>query len=262
MLAGLLLVGVGEASAHDFWIEPSTYHPGVPSLLGVRLHVGERFGRGEPYARSPSHIRSFVMAGPSGTRPVLGRSGDDPAGLARVDAPGVYVIGYRSNHGTVELEAARFEEYLREEHLEEVSRRRAQRGQRDAPGREAFSRCAKAIVVAGDGNDEGYDRVLGFTLELVPEQSPTSLRPGDELSIRLLYDGRPLPDAHVAAVNAAAGGARSEGRTDTEGRARLRLDRDGVWLVRSVHMIPAAGGLDADWESFWASLTLHIAASH
>ena len=54
---------------------------------------------------------------------------------------------------------------------------------------------------------------------------------------------RDTPDARVTA------------RTDAQGRARLRLDRPGVWLVKAVHMIPAPAGAGADWESFWASLT-------
>jgi len=261
VLAGLLLfLAINAAHAHDFWIEPSTYRPNVPSVLRIGLRVGDHFGHGKPYARNPNHIRTFVMAGPSGTRAVLGQPGSDPAGVARVDAPGIYVIGYRSTHSVVELEAARFEDYLREEHHGDVSRRRAERGQSGAPGREAFSRCAKAIVVAGSGDAVGYDRVLGFTVELIPERNPATLHGGDELPVRLLYEGKPLADAHVAALNAEDASTRIEARTDVQGRARLRLDHDGVWLVRSVHMIPAAGRLDADWESLWASLTFRIAS--
>ena len=33
---------------------------------------------------------------------------------------------------------------------------------------------------------------------------------------------------------------------------------DGVWLVKAVHMVPLPKGQDADWESFWASLTFEL----
>jgi hypothetical protein len=28
-----------------------------------------------------------------------------------------------------------------------------------------------------------------------------------------------------------------------------------MWLIKAVHMIPAPPGSNADWTSFWASLT-------
>jgi uncharacterized GH25 family protein len=256
----LAMLAVSEASAHDFWIEPSTYRPSVPSSVAVRLFVGDHFGRGEAYPRNPAHLRSFVIAGPAGTAAISGRAGEDPAGTVRIDAPGIYVIGYRSNHTVTELAADRFEAYLREENFEHISRQRAEHAQSSAPGREAFSRCAKAILVAGDGDGAGYDRGLGFTLELIPEKDPAALRPGDELPLRLLHEGAPLSGAYVAAINAEDASKRVEGRTNSQRRVSLRLGRDGVWLVRSVHMLPAAAGLDADWESLWASLTFLVTA--
>ena len=28
-----------------------------------------------------------------------------------------------------------------------------------------------------------------------------------------------------------------------------------MWLIKAVHMIPAPQGVDAEWSSYWASLT-------
>ena len=35
----------------------------------------------------------------------------------------------------------------------------------------------------------------------------------------------------------------------------LALPKAGVWLVKSVQMVAAPTGVNADWESLWASLT-------
>ena len=35
----------------------------------------------------------------------------------------------------------------------------------------------------------------------------------------------------------------------------FNLPKNGVWLIKSVQLIPAPAGSDADWESLWASLT-------
>lgn len=37
-----------------------------------------------------------------------------------------------------------------------------------------------------------------------------------------------------------------------------KLTEPGAWLFTTIHMIPAPEGLDADWESFWASLTFEL----
>jgi uncharacterized GH25 family protein len=51
-------------------------------------------------------------------------------------------------------------------------------------------------------------------------------------------------------------------RTDINGRVRFRLRPAGMWLVKAVHMVPAPGGTNADWTSFWASLTFERRATN
>ncbi|HTD52790.1 MAG TPA: DUF4198 domain-containing protein [Thermoanaerobaculia bacterium] len=250
----LATLGVQAALAHDFWIEPSTFRPAVPSQLTVALRVGQDF-RGDPVPRDDRKIDRFVLADPAGESAIPGLPGTDPAGFVRIERPGLAVIGYRSRRTFIELEAEKFEKYLTDEGLERVSKARAERGESGKPGKEVYSRCAKSIVLAGGGPAAGYDRPLGFTLELVPEKLVA--KPGD-LPIRLLYEGRALEGALVVAINREEPEKRLSVRTGRDGRARLGLPRPGVWLVKVVHMVPAPKDTGADWESLWASLTFEI----
>jgi uncharacterized GH25 family protein len=52
--------------------------------------------------------------------------------------------------------------------------------------------------------------------------------------------------------------AKITARTDAKGHVSFRLPQDGIWLVKAVHMVPAPAGSNADWASFWASLTFQI----
>ncbi len=243
-----------DLSAHDLWIEPSSFRPAEAQLFAVRLRVGEAF-RGDRVPRMMERIERFAAVGPGGEVPLKGTEGADPAGLAVLPAPGAWLLVYDSNHARVELEGPKFEAYLAEEGLEKISRLRAERGQTAAPSREIYSRCAKSLVLVGKGPLEGFDRVLGLPLELVPEELP-ALAAESELPLLLLFQGRPLAGALVIAIPRDAPEARVSGRTDAEGRVRLDLDRAGDWLVKAVHMEPAAADSGADWESFWASITL------
>ncbi len=248
-------------SAHDFWIEPSSFRPAVGSTVALRLFVGPHF-EGEPFPRVPQLVSKFVLVSASGEQPIPGGPGDDPAGTIRMAEPGLAIVGYRSLNYPVSLDAAKFEAYLKEEGLEKISTLRAKRGETARPGREVFSRCAKAILDVGGTGSTGFDRPLGFTLELVPERNPYALRPSDALPMRLLLDGKPLAGALVHAQLHGEPAAASSARTGRDGRARLRLSKAGLWMIKAVEMGPAPSGADADWQSLWASLTFEMAVAN
>jgi uncharacterized GH25 family protein len=192
---------------------------------------------------------------------MLGLDGSDPAGIARIQREGLHFIVYESNENPLELDALKFEEYLREEGLERIIRLRAERGESSKPSRELFYRCAKALVRAGGQDDALFDRPVGLPLEIVPEANPYALAAGGSLTVRLLYEARPLEGALVFALNRAAPGEALQARSDAQGRAAFVLAREGDWLVKAVHCIPARPGKSADWESFWASLTFQLGAA-
>ncbi|HEY8849582.1 MAG TPA: DUF4198 domain-containing protein, partial [Thermoanaerobaculia bacterium] len=71
----------------------------------------------------------------------------------------------------------------------------------------------------------------------------------------VLFEGKPVANAFVTAIHRDDPAARVSARSDASGRVTLSLPRSGVWLVKSVQMIAAPAGSNADWESLWASLT-------
>jgi uncharacterized GH25 family protein len=261
-LLGTLLVATMALSgapvfAHDVWIEPTTFSPQPGQIVGVRLRVGENL-IGDPMPRDPALVNQFVVVDAAGRKPVVGRDGADPAGLVRVATPGLLVIGYRSNASAIELAAEKFNKYLQDEGLDAVAAVRARRNETGASARELYSRCAKSLVLSGSPSEAQGDRPLGFTLELVAERNPYAIRAGQDLPVRLTYQNRPLAGALVVAMNRLNLLEKVSVRTDDDGRVRLRLRPWGMWLVKAVHMVQAPAGSNADWTSFWASLTFEL----
>jgi uncharacterized GH25 family protein len=244
--------------AHDFWIEPSAYRVEEGAELGVGLRVGEGY-RGDPVARNPARIRRFVLVGPAGEQAIAGSEGQDFAGRAELRTAGLFVIGYHSWPSSITLEAAKFEAYLREEGLERIIALRAERQQSASPGREIYSRCAKALVACGPSWKERADRRLGLPLELVPEANPYLGGSGPRW-IRLLFQDRPLEGALVVAIAKEEPEKKLAARSEADGRVAFDLAAGRTWLVKAVHMVPAPVGSGADWESLWASLTFAIPA--
>ena len=257
LLVVAIVLSRASLVAHDMWIDPTTFSPESGQIVGVRLRVGQDL-LGDPLPRDPALINQFVFEDAAGRKPLVGRDGGDPAGFLRVATPGLLVIGYRSNPSAVELTPEKFNQYLKEEGLEAVAALRARRNETGAKAHEVFSRCAKSLVLSGSAKEGQADRPLGFTLELVAERNPYAIRAGQDLPVRLTYENRPLAGALVVAMNRLNPSEKLSARTDHDGRVRFRLPRGGMWLVKAVHMIPAPAGSNAEWASFWASLTFEL----
>lgn len=91
---------------------------------------------------------------------------------------------------------------------------------------------------AGDAGDALWSEPVGSRLEIMPLTNPAALKAGDELPVRVLFDGRPVP----AMVQATYDDDGREGHgfvirttADAEGLARVVLDRPGLWVVRTKH---------------------------
>lgn len=250
--------------AHDFWLQPATFQPVVGERIDVRLLVGEHFV-GDEVGRKEERIVSFVAVDPAGREEkIQGRDGSAPAGVWRASKPGLHVLGYRSNATGIELEAEKFEEYLVSEGLEHVVEERKRLGESTRKGRESYARCAKSFVVATgdaprtDAQTKGWDRALGYPLEIVPTSDPVRLAADAELEVRVLHLGAPLANALVGCMPKSDPKLEVRARTDAEGRVAFEPKSGGVHLLRVVHMTRAAEGLAHDWESHWASLTFQL----
>jgi len=260
----LALLGAALAAApcaaHDFWIEPSSHRPAVGDVLEARLFIGHA-GEKEAYARNPRHLVELALRGGAERRDLLGRPGDDPAGRLRLEEAGTFVLAYRSRTSSLEMEPAAFESYLREEGLEHVVDERARRGESQRPGREAYSRCAKALLRTAGASAGGHDRALGLALELVPLSDPFTHDPehAGPFLLRVDRDGEPLAGVQVHAASLDRPSTPElRARSDAEGRVRLALPHAGRWSLCAVHMERATEEAEHDWRSYWASLTFPV----
>lgn len=252
-LLALLLAAVA-AGAHDFWVLPDTFRPAPGQRLALRAGVGEAF----PKFTNPmplERVEGLRLIGPSGEQALSGW--EAPVGAAA----GGYVVALAVKQRFIELKPDDFRRYLTEEEFMHVLQARRESGQEERPGREIYSRYSKLLLQAGDGRDSAITGPVGHELEIVPEKNPARVSPGEGLPVRVLFRGRPLAGARVAAAPEASGDLAKGGhhfpvvvRTDDQGRALLRLDKPGVWYVRMIHMIPHTGA-DAEWRSFFCTVT-------
>lgn len=255
---------VSAVVAHEFWLQPDSYRPAVGQATPIRLLVGDGFP-GERRVRDPKKLERLDLIGPAKddkSRAITGKDGEDPVGSITPEKAGVHAIVYRGKEALITLEAEKFEAYLKEEGLDDIIQRRKDLNESAKEGREAYSRCAKALLCAGSDTAGAWNTNAGLTLEIVPATNPYAAHAGDTLTFTLFEEGKPVKDAMLAALTFAEGKTeRLTARTGSDGKASFILNRPGLWLVNAVRMDRAKNRTDVDWVSVWSSLTFDLAAA-
>ncbi|MBA3451498.1 MAG: DUF4198 domain-containing protein [Deltaproteobacteria bacterium] len=250
------------ALAHDYWLAPVTHVVPSDREVGVSLLVGEKLVSEEDRQfetdRTP---RIDLVHGTKITdhRPVA-IEGAMPFLTVSLRGAGGHLLVVDRVPANVELDAARFETYIKEEGHRGIIEERAKRGESTSPGRERYRRNLKALFQVGAAHDQTFAHDAGQTIELIPEQHPTFAAPGESVTFRLTFRDKPLANHHLVALSKGTGAVAvvhsTEYTTDADGRVKIAIDRRGNWLIRGAHMIRCEAECDAvEWDSFWVAYT-------
>jgi len=247
-------------TAHDFWLTAAPWTPA--SVVTVSANLGERFPKSTDYT-PPERVEQWRVVGPDDEVRVtrdFRRDGDVLAADVSLPRPGAYLATMTIAPRVGGMKGPSFNSYLQEEGLDWVIAARRSAGLSEAPAKERYARYAKVAFRNGSGSGAHLLRAVGFPAELVPMTDPTMLRAGQLLTMQLIAGGKPVAGAAVTAL-AGDGGHPAMGRTDKNGQVTLPIDREGAWLVRTVHMVTGAeAGLpEVNWDSYWATFAFHTA---
>lgn len=266
----LVVLAASSLAAHDTWLVPVPIESGFRVTPGqsvkVALNTSEDFPTSEA-AAAPDRIARFEYNSLERGWNVVTKLEFRVEGKSLVadvtPGPGLTFVAAVTHPRLIVLEAPVFTEYITEEGLEEIVTARAARGESEKPGRERYSKVAKlALCAPGEGVSFGNSLDLPEIqpLEIVPEEDPCELRVGDTLHVQVLFQDEPLGNVRVGAGYAGVHGHHYPVwvTTDAEGRAAIPLDRSGAWFVRTLHMIPSAEFEDADWQSWFSTLTFEV----
>jgi len=269
-LVGMLSVTV--AQAHQTYMISDLYElrPGTDNYL--ILKNGTYFESGYSITRKMSRDISIVMGGERKTPP--DDEVDDVDGNPSykqtyikvfAEKEGTGIAGLAAHPDYIALPAQLFEDYLVHEGLDDaVAEFRATNDRTTI--RERYTKHAKGIFQVGKPLSDDFKHVLDYKAEIFVEQNPGSVKVGDEMSMQVMFDGKPLENQLVY-VSAASKGA-PEGisipeiseyalRTDEDGRATFKITKKDKWYIQMIHM-QKVDDEDADWESNWSTITFEI----
>jgi hypothetical protein len=247
------------ASSHDLWVVPGRFVLEPGEKVRVFLSSGDDFpqsmallGRGR--------IESFFLHTASGERPVGGFATDGKSLTVQIAAPdaGTVILALAVKPRLIRLRSDEFSEYLREDGLPQILELREKLGESDQAAVERYAKSAKAILRVGDPEDDTWSKRTGLKLEIVPDKDPYAIRPGQPLPVVVLFEGEPLGGLTVMGARAGHSADRVAGVTDAEGRVSLILPGPGRWYLRAIHMIRLQDDPQAQWESFWSTVTFEV----
>ena len=262
VLVVLFALAAGSSvGAHDFWLAAAPWAPASGKPVTFTANVGEKFPHGTSFTAA-ERVGEWRVLGPNGpvaVQKTFRRAGESLATDVVLPAPGAYLGVMTVAPRTIEMTGDEFTKYLAEEGLTQIIAARKTAGETAKATKEKYARYAKVAVRTGPGAAPHLTRPAGLPAEFVPSTDPTTVHPGSRLTLQLLAGGKPVSGAAVRAVSA-AGGMPLDTRSDADGRVSFTLDSPGAWLVKTIHMVRLPAGAEAEWESFWVTLSFSTAA--
>ena len=240
----MLLMICPQAYAHNLWLNPGDYYPQVGSTVGIGIGWGHKY----PANRVDQEIKEgrveeIRAVDPDGLTVNLAQDSVSNYKL-KVEKPGVYLVTAKIKPGffTTTPEGRKW-------------------GDKKAvtnPVKCTNFHIQAKTVITGGGSNKNLSNAAGQPLEVIPLFfSRQNLKSGESLTVKVLFEGKPLPKASVKATYAGyeagqgdmhepsdkrhpVGGKRFpvEAVTDDQGRATFLLDRAGYWMIALSHRSP------------------------
>jgi len=270
---GLMLLGpFMVAEAHQTYLISDLYvmRPGTDNYLVLKN--GTFHESDYSITRKMSRDISIVMAGIRQTPPDAEVSDVDSDAKLRstyikvfAEKEGTGLAGVAANPDYIALPAELFEGYLDHEGLD-AALEDFRANNKLSTIRERYTKHAKGVFQVGKLLTDDYKQKLDYKAEIFIEQNPGDINVGDEMSIQVLFEGKPLNDQLVyvsyADKESAAGESIAESseyklKTDKEGRATFKITQKDKWYIQLIHMKKIVDE-DADYESNWSTINFEI----
>lgn len=249
------------AWGHDLWLVPEDKLILVGNDTRLLAHTGMKFPESLS-AVTPDRLDGAWIIDANGRRDMKNATvdGNSLAFPVRFENPGVALAAVAVKPKFIHLEAKDFNEYLDHDGLPQILELRKKRGELEKEGREMYAKFAKAILRVGEGGPSDLaTKPAGLRIEIVPLENPTQLGSVvNGLPVRVLFEGKPLEGVFVYPLAEGAEEYETGYETDADGKAQVPLKAAGLWSLHCIYMRPYADKNEADWESFFATVTFQV----
>ena len=125
-----------------------------------------------------------------------------------------------------------------------------------------YLKSVKTFVTVSEPTSETL-KSRGYIIELVPQQHPAIIRPGQDAGFQVLFEGKPLAGVELKVIqegfiSTAHGDAPVQAETDSKGIGRLTFPEPGIWIVYCLYEVQTPDDARADFYNYRAYLMLEV----
>jgi uncharacterized GH25 family protein len=255
----LVLLAAGTVRPQEFWLQPKKFRLTPNEEMNVAFLAGENFD-GEPWDLKKNKILKLELSHLAKLVDLkLQVKPDGKENLKyKLAEEGTYLLSMQSSEISLEQDASKFNDYLKENGLDNTLEARTKTNTLDRPSKEFYSRWVKLLVQAGSKTDDTFKKKTGMRIEIIPKQNPYLLKSGDYLQCLVLFNGQPSAHQMVKVWNKIGNTTFQQNNyTENDGTIKFPISSKGPWMVSTVVMIPSEKP-GADWQSFWGTLVFGI----
>jgi len=118
-----------------------------------------------------------------------------------------------------------------------------------------YCQYSKVIVPVEIGTEGDIPQPCGCEMEIVPVKYQR-FAAGDEIALKVLYDGSPFPNIAVSAIHSDKEQV-AEGKTDSSGQAGFKLTDPGNWMFLARH-VDAEKGVPGEFDEKTVTAVLSL----
>lgn len=252
------------AFAHEFWLYPQKFFYTIRETANIRFQAGENF-TGKNWVGNKDKVQELLHYTPTGNiidlSSRLSANKGDSLQLP-LQEEGTHMIIFHSTNSFINLEAQKFNSYLKEDGLDKTILYRKAHNEEQINGKEYYQRSAKTIIqVSGLLTDE-CTKPTRLPLDIIPEENPHSIpvlnssESAKKVKFRVLFNGEPLNNALIKIWYHSSKTQVNMDTARTNKKGWMITERhSGPFLVSCVHMERNDKDKEADWQSYWASLS-------
>lgn len=244
------------AQAHEFWLHSEKFFFKVGEKARLAFVVGENL-KGEPWMFKKEKLSTFGHLCGAVNEDLKSTINSDTFSIP-LATEGTHLLAMESTNAAAELDAEKFNAYLKEDGLDDAYAYREKNNLLNSPAKELYSRHTKLLLQAGAKRNDTYKKVLGWPVEIVPEKNPYDTKRGENIRFQILMSGKPQFGVRVKVWNRKDNLTTLQNiYTDKSGMIEVTMSNGGVWMVSVVRM-DRSQSPQADWRSYWGSLVFGV----
>lgn len=257
MLLTLLLTISAPLFSHEFWLAPQHFIFQRGEEINIRLRVGEGF-IGENWNGSRKDVHQFKLHFAETTDDLIAQLGDAPGDSLqfKIFEEGTAMISFNNANRLITLNAKAFNAYLEEDGIREAIDFRTQKNETDSAGKEYYQRTVKTILQVGTKYTDQILQRTELMLDIVPLTHPYRFTQTASMPVQVLFNRQPLAGKMMRIWHRVGGTVTVNSQlTDEDGKLSIQIKPEGEWMISCVAMKRIENDPEAQWQSYWSSLT-------